>query len=161
MNFAQRFQSVIGGNGPPARLKKFKRSDGLDIRHNMNVRTVPALIYLILLVTAVLALAACGESSASPDHPYSGCEQVVHDVPGRVLPETSGLSCSAIKEMIAAGPADPGVITLEVAPNNLPWKCRLYGPSSRDYYSAAFTRSATSVLCAPSWKYRASSVYRG
>lgn len=102
-----------------------------DMPRNMNVRMVPALIYSIFLVTAVLGLAACGESSASPGHPYSGCKQVVHGVLGRVLPETSRLSCSAIKEMIAAGPADPGVITLEVAPTNLPWKCRLYGPSSR------------------------------
>ena len=84
----------------------------------------------MLVVAAVFALAACGESAASLDHPYNGCEQVIHDVPGRVLSETSGLSCSEIKEMIAVGPAEPGVIILDVAPTNLPWKCRLYGPSS-------------------------------
>jgi hypothetical protein len=88
-------------------------------------------VILMLAAGLLLGLAACGGSAASANRPQGGCAQVIHDVPGRVHPETSGLSCAVIKETIAVGPAEPGVFTVEVGPTHLPWKCRLYGPSSR------------------------------
>lgn len=76
---------------------------------------------------AASVLTACGGSSATLTRiPLKGCEQIVHDVPAQVMPETSGMSCVEIKEMIEVGPPEPGVYFLESPVSHLSWKCHLY-----------------------------------
>jgi hypothetical protein len=77
-----------------------------------------------VLVLCVLASACAGSAVSAVSH---GCqEEVWEGVPGMVHPETSGLTCDAIKELIEVRPSEPESFLVQGA--HLQWKCRLNSP---------------------------------
>ena len=86
-------------------------------------------VSMLVLGLLTVGLTGCGGQSSASFDPLRGCAQVVRDVPARVLPETSGLSCAAINRMTQAVPAEPGSYVYEGL-SGPPWKCRLYPSSS-------------------------------
>jgi hypothetical protein len=84
---------------------------------------------LVCVLSTLAGLTACGDQSSASSEPFHGCAVVVRDVSARVLPETSRLSCAAIKKMTQAVPSEAGGYLLE-GPSGVLWKCRLYRPSS-------------------------------
>jgi hypothetical protein len=101
----------------------------MGVMHRAGGRSTRLLLCLVSISAVFAGLVGCGSQSSASSAPFGGCAQVVHDVPGRVVPETSGMSCAAIKRMIQAAPSEPGGYLLE-GPSGVLWKCRLYRPSS-------------------------------
>lgn len=87
-----------------------------------------------LRITSVLiaAIMVCVWSDACAGSPAlvgtaGGChEEVWERVPGLVRPETSNLTCTAIKELIKFRPSEPQGFLVSDESSNLRWKCRLY-----------------------------------
>lgn len=77
-----------------------------------------------VLVVCVLASACAGSAVSAVSH---GCqEEVWEGVPGLVQPETSGLTCDAIKELIKVRPSEPQSFLVQGA--HLQWKCQMNSP---------------------------------
>lgn len=76
-----------------------------------------------LFAALAIGLGACG-GTVSAD--YSGCNEVVEGVQGTVRPETSGLSCKAIKAIIEVRPPTPGAYVTETSSPKRTWKCRIF-----------------------------------
>jgi hypothetical protein len=76
-----------------------------------------ALATLVALVA--FALHAGGATAGSP-----GCDQTVLETAGKVRPESSGMSCRQIKEMIIAIPPDSRPYLQESPFTGEFWKCR-------------------------------------
>ncbi len=74
----------------------------------------------VLLVAVALALTACG-SQAAADSP---CGQMVLETAGKIRPESSGMTCRQIKEMIIATPPDSSPYLQESPFTGRNWKCR-------------------------------------
>jgi hypothetical protein len=87
----------------------------------MNVRLKGVYWGLLGILALALTLVACGGLAVA----RPGCVQVVHDVPGLIHSETSGLSCKQIKVLVQYAPSDPGVFTT-VSSSDVPWKCQLF-----------------------------------
>lgn len=89
----------------------------------MSVRRMITLI--AVGVTLSIIASACAGSSA-PEVETIGCRQDIRGVTGVIRPETSGLGCSAINELIFGIPSEPqGYSILGESPRLL-WQCRLY-----------------------------------
>lgn len=82
--------------------------------------------YLLAAIAAALLLGGCdGSSSASIAD--QGCAQIVLGVEGRVDPETSGLTCAGVKEVLGGTVSPtPGVYFIETGEPRVTWKCHKY-----------------------------------
>jgi hypothetical protein len=81
--------------------------------------------YLLAAITVVF-LVGCGGNSpvGLADR---GCAQIVLGVQGRVVPETSGLTCAGVKRVLGGGvPATPGGYLIETREPRVIWKCHKY-----------------------------------
>ena len=86
---------------------------------------IPAwrLVFLATAVAVAFGIVACG-GSATAGAP--GCEQIVHEVPGLIQPETSGLTCNQLKRLVQNVPATLGAFLLEGFHAGALWRCRLF-----------------------------------
>jgi hypothetical protein len=79
----------------------------------------------IALVVAATIMGCGGDSPVGLTD--RGCAQVVLGVQGRVVPETSGLTCAGVKRMLGGGvPATPGGYMWETTEPDVTWKCHKY-----------------------------------
>lgn len=82
----------------------------------------------IALVCAVLVICAICSACADPAMSSGGCQEEVQKVAGVIRPETSGLSCAQVKELVEVRPSEPGgFLAISEEPHGL-WKCRVYVP---------------------------------
>jgi len=81
----------------------------------------PLRLAALALLVALIALAihAGGATASSP-----GCDQTVLGTAGKIRPESSGISCRQIKEMIFAIPPDSRPYLQESPLTGKFWKCR-------------------------------------
>lgn len=81
-----------------------------------------ALLPVTLMVWLLMIACGCATNPARA----AGCQESVSGVPGQIHPETSGLTCAGIRELIEIRPSTPeGFLTIGEHPHRL-WKCRLY-----------------------------------
>jgi hypothetical protein len=74
------------------------------------------------LVIMAVVLAACG--SVGPAQAGTNrCEEVVAGVRGKIVPKTSGLSCTEIKALIELRPPNPGRFSTMPPQGGSWWKC--------------------------------------
>lgn len=100
-----------------------------EVMQKENKKAARSLLCLIFVSSLVVSLTACGGQSSASSGPHRGCVQ--EGKPGWVLPETSGLTCSEINQMIQATPSEAGGFLLEgKATPGVLWKCRQYGAGS-------------------------------
>jgi hypothetical protein len=76
----------------------------------------------MLVALVALALHAGGAAASSP-----GCGQTVLGTAGKIRPETSGMSCRRIKEMVSTVSPGPGSYLFESPFTGKFWKCRARG----------------------------------
>lgn len=82
-----------------------------------------------VLISAIMMCAGGVACAGSPGlvETSTGChEEIWEGVPGVVRPETSGLTCTAIKELIKYRPSEPQGFLVSNESSNLRWKCQLY-----------------------------------
>jgi hypothetical protein len=77
-----------------------------------------------------IALAACG-SVGPAEAGTNPCEEVVEGVGGKIVPKTSGLSCTDIKALIELRPPEPGRFSAMAPEGGDWWKCNI-GPPKVD-----------------------------
>ena len=78
-----------------------------------------------MLIVALAALAlGCGSSAAAR---ATGCDQTVLGTAGRIRPETSGMSCRQIKEMVTSISPGGQPYLFESPFTGKLWKCRARG----------------------------------
>jgi len=77
-------------------------------------------------VAAILLTLGTGPADAA-----AGCDQTVLGAEGVIRPETSGMNCRQIKQMITAVPAEPGGYLVESPITGRLWKCHRNEPHSR------------------------------
>jgi hypothetical protein len=105
------------------------------------------LAYLFAAIAVAIPLAGCGGGS-SAHLADQGCAQIVLGVEGRVVPETSGLSCAGVKEVIGgAVPATAGGYLLGAGEPEVTWKCHMYPSqgSSADLLSCSHGKQAFAI----------------
>lgn len=90
---------------------------------------------IVALGAVVLFATACGASADSTALGPRGCDQTVLGTPGKIRPESSGLSCAAIKKLLSSVPAEPGGFLLSGESPDVVWKCNLYSARSADLVS--------------------------
>jgi hypothetical protein len=84
-------------------------------------------VYLLAAAAIALLAAGCGGGSSGF---ADACAQTVLDVEGRIDPESSGLTCDEVKQVVGGGvPATPGGYLIEATEPRATWKCHIY-PSS-------------------------------
>ena len=78
-----------------------------------------------MLIVALAALAlGCGSSAAAR---ATGCDQIVLETAGKIRPETSGMSCGQIKEMVTSISPGGQPYLFESPFTGKLWKCRARG----------------------------------
>ena len=76
----------------------------------------------IVVALVALALHARGAAASSP-----GCDQTVLGTAGEIRPESSGMSCRRIKEMVTSVSPGSGAYLFESPFTGKFWKCRARG----------------------------------
>ena len=106
--------------------------------------------FAVGLVLTTLAISGCGGTAASmaaPESPaVSGCRQDVESAPGKILPETSELTCSQIKQLIAFAPAEAGKYLLEGGSGGPQWQCQKFGPGSKHLLECSYQKRHFAIL---------------
>jgi hypothetical protein len=85
----------------------------------------------LLAATAIALVVAATIAGCGGNSPLGfadrGCAQIVLGVQGRVVPETSGLTCAGVKRVIGVGvPATPGGYLIGTREPRVFWKCHKY-----------------------------------
>jgi hypothetical protein len=81
----------------------------------------------ILVALVALALHAGGASAGTP-----GCDQMILGAAGEIRPESSGMSCRRIKEMVTSVSPGPQPYLFESPFTGKYWKCLAPGTRSAD-----------------------------
>lgn len=87
--------------------------------------------YLIIgsLLIVLGMCAACGAQGSVAE--AGSCKQIVLEVDGRIVPESSGLTCAGVRQLLDSIPARPGSFLIVSKKPRVTWKCYLY-PSAGD-----------------------------
>jgi hypothetical protein len=93
-----------------------ERSDGPSLRG--------AALAVVLIVALAGLTVGCGSSAAAR---ATGCDQTVLGTPGKIHPETSGMSCGQIKEMVTSISPGGQPYLFESPFTGKLWKCRARG----------------------------------
>jgi hypothetical protein len=81
----------------------------------------------IFLALLLAGLVSCGGAASAQT---GRCDQNVRGVQGKIVRESSGLSCSQIKGAIRFVPTTPGKFSIITDSPHLLWKCRLFSLDS-------------------------------
>jgi hypothetical protein len=76
------------------------------------------------VVAMTMLLAACGEGASLAQ--AGPCAETILEVEGQVAPESSGLTCSQIEQLITSVPSTPGGFLFSSGNPRETWKCHLY-----------------------------------
>jgi hypothetical protein len=89
---------------------------------------------------------ACGAPS-SPDQADS-CAQTVLEVEGRIEPESSGLTCDGVRDLLGGALSEPGGFLIISKSPKATWKCHQYPSSgnSKDLISCVAGKRQFSIL---------------
>lgn len=81
---------------------------------------------LIVGITLSMLSSACAEAPVPVVEPF-GCRENIRGVNAVIKPETSGVHCTDIKNLIFGLPSEPQVYFIRGEKPHLRWKCRFYG----------------------------------